>query len=344
MTNLSLTDLGWSDHFAHQKTAQPTAMPARVTDVHRDRLDVLGTEGPLTLVSGQLTGAYAVGDWVYHDGRQVCQVLDRKTAIGRGAAGETGGHQLIAANVDTLAIVTSCNDDFNPARLERYLAMCSAGGALPLVVLTKADLTPDADGFRRRAEKLSPLVSAVTLNACDAEDVARLYPWCTAGQTMALVGSSGVGKTTLQNALTGTAQLTQSIREADAKGRHTTTARSLRRTLVGGWLIDTPGMRELRLSQAREGIDAVFADLALLAQQCQFNDCQHAGEPGCAVQAAIKDGSLEQARLQRWQKLRREDAYFNRSAAELRAEKSSWKKRSKNARAQSKTKNNSWGS
>ena len=100
----------------------------------------------------------------------------------------------------------------------------------------------------------------------------------------------------------------------------------------------------MRLSQAREGIDAVFADLALLAQQCQFNDCQHAGEPGCAVQAAIKDGSLEQARLQRWQKLRREDAYFNRSAAELRAEKSSWKKRSKNARAQSKTKNNSWGS
>ena len=161
---------------------------------------------------------------------------------------------------------------------------------------------------------------------------------------MALVGSSGVGKTTLQNALTGTAQLTQSIREADAKGRHTTTARSLRRTLVGGWLIDTPGMRELRLSQAREGIDAVFADLALLAQQCQFNDCQHAGEPGCAVQAAIKDGSLQKDRLQRWQKLRREDAYFNRSAAELRAEKSSWKKRSKNARAQSKTKNNSWGS
>ena len=161
---------------------------------------------------------------------------------------------------------------------------------------------------------------------------------------MTLVGSSGVGKTTLQNALTGTAQLTQSIREADAKGRHTTTARSLRRTLVGGWLIDTPGMRELRLSQAREGIDAVFADLALLAKQCQFNDCQHAGEPGCAVQAAIKDGSLHEDRLQRWQKLRREDAYSNRSAAQLRAEKSSWKKRTKNARAQSKTKNNSWGS
>ena len=202
-------------------------------------------------------------------------------------AGETGGHQLIAANVDTLAIVTSCNDDFNPARLERYLAMCSAGGALPLVVLTKADLTPDADGFRRRAEHLSPLVSAVTLNACDTDDVARLHPWCTAGQTMALVGSSGVGKTTLQNALTGTAQLTQSIREADAKGRHTTTARSLRRTLAGGWLIDTPGMRELRLSQAREGIDAVFA--------------------------------------------------------ELRAQKRSWKKRTKNGRAQAKMKNKGWG-
>ena len=160
---------------------------------------------------------------------------------------------------------------------------------------------------------------------------------------MALVGSSGVGKTTLQNALTGTEQLTQSIREADAKGRHITTARSLRRTLVGGWLIDTPGMRELRLSQAREGIDAVFADLALLARQCQFNDCQHTGEPGCAVQAAIQEGSLDQARLQRWQKLQREDAYFNRSAPELRAQKRSWKKRTKNGRAQAKMKNKGWG-
>ena len=318
-------------------------MPARVTDVYRDRLDVLGTEGPLTLLSGQLIGAYAVGDWIYHDGRQVCQVLERKTTIGRGAAGETGGHQLIASNVDTLAIVTSCNDDFNPARLERYLAMCSAGGAFPLVVLTKADLSQEVDGFRRRAEHLSPLVSALTLNARDPDDVARLHPWCTAGQTMALVGSSGVGKTTLQNMLTGVEQITQPIREADAKGRHTTAARSLRRTLAGGWLIDTPGMRELRLSQASEGIDAVFADLALLAQQCQFNDCQHASEPGCAVQAAIKNGTLAPDRLRHWQKLQREDAYFNRSAAELRAEKNSWKKRTKNGRAQAKMKNKGWG-
>ena len=137
--------------------------------------------------------------------------------------------------------------------------------------------------------------------------------------------------------------MTQSIREADAKGRHTTTARSLRRTLAGGWLIDTLGMRELRLSQASKGIEAVFADLALLARQCQFNDCQHTGEPGCAVQAAIKDGTLAPDRLQRWQKLQREDAYFNRSAAELRAEKHSWKKRTKNGRAQAKMKNKGWG-
>lgn len=209
-------------------------MPARVTDGHRDRLGVLGTEGPVTLVSGQLTGACALGDWVYHDGRQVCQVLERKTAIGRGAAGETSSHQLITANVDTLEIVTSCNDDFNPARLKRYLAMCSARGALPLVVLTKANLTPDAEWFRRHAEKLSPLVTAITLNACDAEDVAGLHRWYTAEQSMALVGSSGVGKTMLQNTLTGVEQITQPIREADARGRHTTTARSLRRTLVGG--------------------------------------------------------------------------------------------------------------
>ena len=314
-------------------------MPARVTDVHRNQLDVFGAEGQLTLKPSQNTATYAVGDWVYHDGQCVHQVLDRKTSIGRGAAGESGGHQLIAANVDTLAIVTSCNDDFNPARLERYLAMCRAGGALPLVVLTKADLSPDAVGFRQRAEKLFPFVRALTLNACDATDVTALYPWCDAGQTMALVGSSGVGKTTLQNALTGIEQMTQTIREADAKGRHTTTARSLRRTLVGGWLIDTPGMRELRLSRASEGIDAVFADLVTLAQQCQFKDCQHASEPCCAVQAAIKNGALAPDRLQRWQKLQHENAYFNRSPAELRTEKRSSKKRLKNRSVQAQTKN-----
>ena len=339
MTNLSLSDLGWSDFFALQDNLQLSNVPARVTDVHRDHLDVLGVKGPLKLAPDQNAGFYAVGDWLYHDGQRVHQVLDRKTSIGRGAAGESGGYQLIAANLDTLAIVTSCNDDFNPARLERYLAMCSAGGALPLVVLTKADLSPDSDVFRRRVEKLFPLVRAVTLNACDVADVTRLHPWCNTGQTMALVGSSGVGKTTLQNALTGIEQMTQTIREADSKGRHTTTSRSLRRTLVGGWLIDTPGMRELRLSRASEGIDAVFSDLVTLAQKCQFKDCQHASEPGCAVKAAISDDALSPDRLQRWQKLQNENAYFNRSADELRAEKRSLKKLSKNERMQTKTKN-----
>ena len=321
VTNLALTALGWSDHFSQQSQAQASDIPARVIAVHRDRLDGLGAEGKIVLATDQQTRDFAVGDWVYHDGQRVTQRLDRRTKIGRGAASEDGDYQLIAANVDTLAIVTSCNDDFNPARLERYLAMCSAGGAQPLVVLTKADLSPDADEFLRRAESVSPLVTAITLNACDPEDIQRLNPWCNAAQTMALVGSSGVGKTTLQNALTGVEHLTQTIREADAKGRHTTTARSLQRTLAGGWLIDTPGMRALRLSGASQGIEAVFADLVELAQQCQFRDCQHASEPSCAVQAAIATGSLTAQRLSRWQKLQREDAQFNRRPAELREEK-----------------------
>ena len=135
---------------------QPAAISARVTDVHRNRFDSLGPDGLLMLVSSQLTGTYAVGDWVYHDGQKVCQLLERNSAIGRGAAGETGGHQLIVSNVDTLAVVTICNDDFNPTMLDPYRALCSVGSALCSVVLTKADLTPDASGFAVTRKSYSP--------------------------------------------------------------------------------------------------------------------------------------------------------------------------------------------
>ncbi|MEZ5911651.1 MAG: ribosome small subunit-dependent GTPase A [Paracoccaceae bacterium] len=318
ISNLDLADLGWSAHFDRQLDGDVPARAARICDVHRDRLDALSCAGPLSLLMPDSAGDYAVGDWVVHDGTCVQRRLESRSLIARRAAGEVSRQQRIAANVDTLAIVTSCNADFNIARLERYLALAASAGCLPLIVLTKADSSAEADELRRRAERLSPLVSALSMDARQPDEAARLAPWCRDGQTLALVGSSGVGKTTLANALTGTAEATAPIRHDDAKGRHTTTARSLRRTVFGGWLVDTPGMRELRLTDAAEGIDAVFDDIASLAAGCRFSDCRHEAEPGCALRAAIDEGRLDPARLERWQKLKREDAYHSAGLAERR--------------------------
>ncbi|MGR3723799.1 ribosome small subunit-dependent GTPase A [Abyssibius alkaniclasticus] len=319
MTYSTLADLGWSAHFARQLDDDSTGTPARLCEIHRDRVEALSPAGPLTLRSPDSMGAYAVGDWVLARDGLVLSRLERLTTVSRRAAGEAAQQQLIAANVDTLGIVTSCNDDFNVARLERYLALAAMGGSLPLIILTKADLTDEPDDFRRQAEALSPMVSAIALNVHDAAAVDQLTPWCKAGQTLALVGSSGVGKTTLQNALTGIIDATQDIRSDDGKGRHTTTARALRPTLAGGWLIDTPGMRELRLTDAAEGIDAVFDDIVSLITRCKFNDCAHEAEPGCAVQAAIAAGALDAGRLKRWRKLKNEDRYSTESVHDARA-------------------------
>lgn len=314
MTHPSLSDLGWSDHFARQ--CGPSPHVARLTAVHRDRLSALSPEGPLDLLPAMASGHYAVGDFVVHDGARALQRLAPRTEIARKAAGTGAGRQLIAANVDTLAVVTSCNADFNEARLERYLALAETAGCLPLVVLTKADLVDDPRAWARRAERLSPLVTALTLDARDPEEAARLAAWAGPGQTLALTGSSGTGKTTLLNALTGAAEATQGIREDDAKGRHTTTHRALRRAQAGGWIVDTPGMRELALAEAAEGIDAVFSDLAELEAQCRFSDCRHETEPGCAVRAALETGAIDPDRLMRWEKLRREDRRNSETLAE----------------------------
>ncbi len=340
MTDMSLAALGWTASFSSQVDTPSSLSPARVTEVKRDHLSLLTTQGPTTAITPDETGHYAVGDWVLVDGAKVAHRLERTTEIARRGAGPQAGRQLIAANVDTLAIVSSCNADFNVARLERYLAMASSAGCLPLIVLTKADTCDAPEDFARQAEALSPLVTAITLNA--KTEASKLEPWCKNGQTLALVGSSGVGKTTLQNALTGVTDITQDIREDDAKGRHTTTARALRPTLAGGWLIDTPGMRELALSDASEGIDAVFSDITDLIPSCKFNDCAHQSEPGCAVQAAIADGTLDPDRLERWRKLLREDEINSQSIAQAHARSRSLqkmynegKKRSKHKRKQS---------
>lgn len=315
----ALHKLGWSDHFARQQTLVEGEVPARISAVHRSRIDALTEDGTVSLAPTLEAGRYAVGDWVIASNGSASEPLERLTEISRRAAGEDARQQLIAANVDTLGIVTSCNADFNIARIERYLAMTAAAGCLPLVILTKADQADAPQDFVKQAQRLSPLLQAIAINAKDQEDTSRLAPWCSDGQTLALVGSSGVGKTTIQNHLTGVSAATSGIREDDAKGRHTTTNRALRPTLSGGWLIDTPGMRELRLLDAEEGVDEVFQDITDLVSSCRFNDCAHETEPGCAVIAAIEAGTLDPERLIRWRKLDRESRINTETVSEGRA-------------------------
>jgi len=324
MTEVTLADLGWSDHFSNQIEPESLVVnpPARVCDIHRDRLIAVTETGTIALFLPPFisAGDLAVGDWVLTDPNteQVHTLLERRTTLMRQAAGPSGGEQLIAANVDTLMIVTSCNSEFNPARLERYIALAVGSGTLPVIVLTKADLTTETDDYKRQAERLSPLATVLTVNARDAGELEQLKAWLQVGETAALVGSSGVGKSTILNGLTGLDVSTQAIRESDEKGRHTTTSRSLRRTITGGWLIDTPGVRSLGMSDSAEGIEQVFSDLLDLAAKCKFSDCAHETEHGCAVTAAIERGDLEAERLVRWQKLKRENQYHTETTAQLR--------------------------
>jgi ribosome biogenesis GTPase len=320
-----LTSLGWSADFLRQLEIDEIGAypPARVSAVHRDRLDALTETGSLSLrlPPGLSTGEVAVGDWVLVDpaSGRVVRVLDRKSLIRRRAAGEQARDQLIAANVDTLFITTSMNADFNPARLERYLALAHEGGVAPVFILTKADLCDDPAPYVDTLHAVAASVPVVLLDARSPDATDKLADWCSAGQTVVLLGSSGVGKSTLTATLTGDAIATAGIREDDGKGRHTTTARSFHAIAGGGWLIDTPGMRELQMAGESSGIDAVFEDIAELAAACRFSDCAHETEPGCAVKAAVAEGALEAERLARWQKLRREDAHNSRSIAEAHA-------------------------
>jgi ribosome biogenesis GTPase len=315
-----LETYGWQAFFAQQISIEALVdtPPVRVVEVHRNALHVQGdgidrTIPPIRDVT--------VGDWLLLDQTQpqVSRALQRKTVMKRRAPGTDRQEQLIAANIDTCFVVTSCNQDFNIARLERYVALAFDAGIAPVIVLTKSDQVADAQAYVDPARKISDQVPVIALDARGDEPRTKLAGWCKPGQTVAFLGSSGVGKSTLTNALAGTERVeTQAIREDDAKGRHTTTRRQLHLVPGGCLVLDTPGMRELQLAGAASGIDDLFADIHDLSQACRFNDCTHITEPGCAVLSAIETGALDAKRLQRWRKLVAEDAFNSASLAERR--------------------------
>jgi ribosome biogenesis GTPase len=326
---LTLPQLGWRPFFQQQISLEQWGNPVvRVIAQYRNRLKLLGEAGELGLDLHPDMPAITVGDWLMLTPQgQFDQLLERQSLFRRKAAGTKVGEQLIAANVDTLFIVTSLNEDFNLNRIERYLSLANEAQAEPVVILSKADLCDDVERLRRHVQALDPLLMIESINCLETDEIKKLVPWCRTGNTVALMGSSGVGKSTLLNTLLGgTVQHTAAIREDDSKGRHTTTGRSLHLMSQGGLLLDTPGMRELQLADCDKGVSATFTDITSLAKQCRFGDCRHDGEPGCAVQKAISLGELEARRLLSFQKLMREQAFNSATLAEKRAKDKSFGK------------------
>lgn len=331
-------DAGWSEAFApHVATGR---RPARVIAVHKETSVVRdgagGVDRPAT-VSGRFryealapSDYPAVGDWVVleptspeagpDDPAVIAAVLPRRSAFRRQAAdasrrngGNLADEQVMAANVDVAFLVAGLDRDFNLRRLERYLAVAWSSGVSPVVVLNKADIADDLEGRLVAVAAIAPGVPAVVVSALTGEQVSDLGTHLHPGQTSVVLGSSGVGKSTLVNALLGEQrQATAAVRSSDSRGRHTTTHRELFVLPGGALLIDTPGIRALEVAGAEEGMDAAFDEIADLVARCRFSDCRHGGEPGCAVRAALADGTLSADRLASHEKLVREQAHAER--------------------------------
>ena len=330
---LDLNILGWNDSFASSfdtlTQTDPSLVPGRVARELRGGYLVLGcfvapSGETVTHLTAQLAGRVryvagaredlpAVGDWVAlqprpEEGAATIQaVLPRRSAFVRQSVGGTTEAQVVAANVDTVFLVAGLGQEFNVRRLERYLTLAWESGADPVVVLNKADLCPDLDAVVAETEAIAFGVPVHAISATDGRGVAELRAYVRPGATVALLGSSGVGKSTLINTLLGEERLrVGAVRADDGRGRHTTTHRELVLLPGGGLIIDNPGMRELQLWAESDSLDHAFGDVEALAARCRFANCRHENEPGCAVQAALVDGTLDAERFQSYLKLQRE--------------------------------------
>lgn len=344
-TEMNLRQLGWNDFFSSsfEQYSDLGYCPGRVACVQKDAY-LLYTEfgelwatltGKLRYLASGSADLPAVGDWVaiaLLEGEQraiVRGILPRKSQFSRQAAGEITREQIVAANVDTVFLVVGLDGDFNLRRIERYLIQIWDSGANPVILLNKTDLRADIEQCEAEVAAIAIGVPIYSLSAVNNQGLDPLTPYLEPGKTVALVGSSGVGKSTLTNQLLGyQRQAVRSVRTGDSRGRHTTTYRELICLPSGGLLVDMPGMRELQLWQVSEGFSETFADIETLAAQCRFRNCQHESEPGCAVQQAIAEGTLSLKRWRNYQKLHREQQYANaKQDHQVRlAQKEKWKK------------------
>jgi ribosome biogenesis GTPase len=348
---MQLAYLGWdqklSADFASYSCAGLTA--GRVILQHSHLFTVATEAGEVhAQVSGRLRHQSisaeelpAVGDWVAlrlppGDGNALIQaVLPRRSKFSRKAAGRATREQVVAANIDTVFLIVGMDNDFSPRRVERYLAAAYESGAAPVVVLNKLDLCVDPVARLAAIEEVAPAVPVHAISALRGDNLNAVAAYCVPRRTVALLGSSGVGKSTLINTLLGEDLLrTAEVRPNDSRGRHTTTHRELIFLPGGGMVIDTPGMRELQLWQADEGVQVTFDEIETLARACRFHDCRHQNEPGCAVRAAVEAGQLAPNRLAGMHKLQKELAWFDRQHDQLAAieEKRRWKAIHKSAK------------
>ena len=324
----TLTAFGWSVELAlaHAPHAALGREPARVVAEDRGSYQLIGAAGELRAsVSGRFRheamndpSAYpAVGDWVAVEGgltggTVIHAIIPRRSALVRQAPGKRTEAQVLGANLDVVFVVASLNRDLNVRRLERYVTAAWESGAEPVILLSKADLGGDVDAVLVAVAGVAAGAIVVVVSSFDGRGVDEVRARIKPGQTVAFVGSSGVGKSTLLNRLAGEERaLVREIRDDDARGRHTTTRRQLHLLPDGGLVLDTPGMREFSLWES-DGLEQTFTDIDELVARCRFGNCSHNGEPGCAIAAALADGSLERERLEGWQKLVRESAHHER--------------------------------
>lgn len=337
---IDLKNLGWDDHFDaafENYKKQDTIIPGRISFVSGPLCTLITTRGFMkAALAGILKGPHtdvlykpAAGDFAAVDTSGatavIRKILPRKNEMARTGAGTKGKPQVLGANIDIIFLVTSLNRDFNMRRIERYLTLVWDTGALPVIVLNKSDLCPDPSSYLDQLMENAPGIDFEIISARQDENLSCITAYLEGGKTGILLGSSGVGKSTICNRLMSMDMLaTREVREKDQRGRHATTSRELFMMPKGGVLIDTPGLREIRLLDSREGLEHTFSDIEEIALQCKFSDCSHENEPGCAVKKALKNGTLDRNRFDNFKKMEKEIDYYKRREGKQ-DEKKRWK-------------------